>query len=138
MGSQDQSQGKALASHPGTVLDLCWTKVRYLHPFFVFFTSLGVRRASPEERFHGLHGCIRAWRQQRGLKNESHRSTGEIHTQCGSLFFSSRIQSLPLILRGFTRKKKTPDAYRLFPITLLYFSSSLITCRLSFAVRSLA
>lgn len=28
VGLQGQSQGKALAPHPGTVLDLCWNKVR--------------------------------------------------------------------------------------------------------------
>lgn len=84
VGPQGQSQGRALAPHPGTVLDLCWTKVR-IHVRFVFPLRLFVASSiSPEER--PAFGCVRVpVDAQRCWKGEfSIRESTEL------FFFSSR------------------------------------------------
>jgi len=115
------------------VLDLCWTKVRNSYPFFVFFTSLGARRASPEERFHGLHGCPFVHGGNNVARKMNPIDQWErIHTQLRFLVFFISDSIAPLILRDFTQEKKNTRRLSLvsYHYPLFFFISSHATCRL--------
>ena len=87
VGPQGQSQGKALASHPGTVLDLCWNKVGNFI-FLIFCYELA--SASPEEQSRVcVFACVGA---QRAVPRSNSRSENSARR---SFFFPSRVQPPP-------------------------------------------
>jgi len=98
VGRHGQSQGKALAPHPGTVLDVCWTKVRSCNLFLIFSLRAVAPNITRGTVSHELP-VFRAWLRSK---------------------FSIRRFTQPGAVPVFSSRSFV--GYCLFPIIVLFFS----------------